>query len=282
MNEIIRDLRIYLSENYKDKKDFLSLARLPLNLRSDFTTLKPEKSELNLNAFPVNSKGLPSKENVEKITTLKEETKTTYTNVNLDPEKAKRAVIKPKEIEEENSIETSTFLTAKIEASQIQKDPEIKVIYQKIAPHLKLYETPLDDSSAQAIRVASQKRSSLPLIPILYNHSISEHFEFLTNLAKAINTSFGTSSVVNIQEFEEKNLWKPLLAHADINLILIPYTLLKNSANLQSHIKEYPGRVLRSIEKIPLLPLTEISDSPIRKKEIWALLTKFFSKTAKR
>jgi hypothetical protein len=283
MIEIIRDLRAYLAENYKDRKDFLTLAKLPLNLQSKnkASTALPQKEVVN--QVQVNPNLRSSIPKVEKIAYREQ-------MVSEPKEKKEEVKNKPAENLEKNAIdfdadktsEAKGFITNKLEAGKVSIDPEMKRIYQKIAPHIKLHENPLDDQSAQKIRMAAEKRSSLPSIPIFFDHSIGEHLDFLTSLAKAINTSFGTSSVVNIHEFEEKNLWKPLLAHADINLILIPQSLLKKTSNLQSYVKEYPGRVLRSLEKIPLLPLTEISDSPIRKKEIWALLTKFFSKSSKR
>jgi hypothetical protein len=283
MIEIIKDLRAYLAENYKDRKDFLSLAKLPLNLQSQKINPKvlPQKGLTNKAQAILSSpnSALNQTKNVsEKSIYQEKKTK------NEEPKNKPAENLEKTDSGSDNYLinEPKDFITTKLEAGKLSIDPEMKRIYQKIAPHIQLHELALDDQSAKRIRQAADKRSSLPSIPIFFDHSIGEHLDFLTSLAKAINTSFGTSSVVNIHEFEEKNLWKPLLAHSDINLILIPQSLLKKTSNLQSYVKEYPGRVLRSLEKIPLLPLTEISDSPIRKKEIWALLTKFFSKSSKR
>ncbi len=191
------------------------------------------------------------------------------------PEPIKKEIIDTEELEEEPA--PHSFIADKPKAEAFSIDNEMQTLYKKIAPQMKLFNNPLKDDVAKQIRMASNKRSDLPEIPILFDHSIQEHLDFLTNLAKAINASFGKSSVVNIHEFEEKNLWKPLLTNSQIRLIIIPSSLLKHSPNLHMLSKEYPGRLLKSVEKIPLLALSDISDSPIRKKEIWSTLTRFFT-----
>jgi hypothetical protein len=244
MQQIIQDLKTYLVENFDKEKDILFIKNIPLKER-------PEKKETPVTKAIVFH--APIKK--EKPLTLKEEP--------IEEEAPKAA---PSFIAEKPKVEASTL------------DSDMHALYQKIAPKLKLFDKPLDDAVARQIRLASNKRSDLPEIPVLFDHSIQEHLDFLSSLAKAINSSFGKSSVVNIHEFEEKNLWKPLLAHSQIRLIIIPSSLLKHSPNLLYLSKEYPGRLLKSVEKIPLLALTEIQDTPIRKKEIWNLLTRFFSK----
>lgn len=241
MNHIIRDLKTYLIENFGDKRDFLILQDIALSS----PTLK--KKEASIVVQPAPKKPEPIKH-------------------------------ESKETEEEEIKAPLSFIAERPKVEALSLDGEMNALYKKIAPHMKLSSTPLKDDVAKQIRLASNKRSDLPEIPVLFDHSIQEHLDFLTNLAKAINTSFGTSSVVHIHEFEEKNLWKPLLAHSQIRLIIIPSSLLKHSPNLYTLCKEYPGRLLKSVEKIPLLSLSEISDSPIRKKEIWSTLTRFFSK----
>ncbi len=238
MNQIIHDLKTYLSENFGDKRDFLILQDIALSS----SPLK--KQEVPIFIKPAVKKAEPVKQ----------------------------------EVTEEEIEEPLSFIAEKPKAEAFTPDNEMSALYKKIAPHLKLSSTPLKDDVAKQIRLASNKRSSLPEIPLLFDHSIQEHLDFLTSLAKAINTSFGTSSVVHIHEFEEKNLWKPLLAHSEIRLIIIPSSLLKHSPNLHTLCKEYPGRLLKSVEKIPLLSLSEINNSPIRKKEIWSILTRFFTK----
>ena len=174
----------------------------------------------------------------------------------------------PKEVEA-----PPPFITEKLTITTTPIANEMHTIYKKIAPHMPLTKTPPDDVVAKQIRTASLKRSTLPEIPIF---SDLEHKDFLTQLATAIHTHFGTSSIVSITEFEEKNLWKPLLVGSNVRLIILPETLLKHSPNLLHLTKEYPGRVLKSIEKIPLLALTDLRNTPIRKKEIWSLLQRFF------
>ena len=246
MNQIIHDLKIYLCENFGDKKDFLILQDISLSS----PVVKKKESSIVVNHIPKK----------------------------LDPITPELVKAVQKETEEDEVSTPLSFIAEIPKAEALSPDSEMSALYKKIAPHMKLSSTPLKDDVAKQIRLASNKRSDLPEIPVLFDHSIQEHLDFLTNLAKAINTSFGTSSVVHIHEFEEKNLWKPLLAHSQIRLIIIPSSLLKHSPNLHTLCKEYPGRLLKSALKIPLLTLSEISDSPIRKKEIWSTLTRFFTK----
>ena len=189
-------------------------------------------------------------------------------------------VISKEELPEEKKEPEKSFISEKINLEAVTVDKEMSALYAKIAPKMKLNSTPLNDDAAKQIRLASNKRSDLPEIPVFFNHSIQADLDFLTSLAKAINTSFGTSSVVNIHEFEEKNLWKPLLAHSKIKLIIIPSTLLKKSVNLHMHTKDYPGRLLKSVEKLPLYALSEIQNTPLYKKEIWNTLNRFFTRPA--
>lgn len=248
MEQIIKDLKTYLLENFGDKKDFLFLKEISLR--------EPIKK---IESSPV--KKFVSPPHIRK---------------------EKPIIEKPKVIEEADLEEVAppppSFIAEKPRATLMTENTEMFALYKKIAPTLKLFDKPLDDTVAKQIRLASNKRSDLPEIPVFFDHSIQEHLDFLTNLAKAINTSFGKSSVVNIHEFEEKNLWKPLLANSQIRLIIIPSVLLKHSPNLHTATKEYPGRLLKSVLKTPLLALTDIQDTSIRKKEIWSILTKFFSK----
>ena len=241
MQDIIRDLKTYLLENFGNQNDFL--------LSYDLSVSKAPVKKVT----PSFKQAPPPKV----IAPKKEEPKA------------------PPEPEEE-IIPPPSFTSEKPKVVAHSLDPNMQALYKKIAPQMKLYDEPLKDDLAKQIRLAAGKRSSMPEIPILFDHSIQEHLDFLTSLSKAINASFGTSSVINIHEFEEKNLWKPLLAHSQIRLIIIPSSLLKHSSNLNQLTKEYPGRLLKSVEKIPLFALSEISDSPIRKKEIWGTLTRFF------
>ncbi len=245
MQQIIRDLKTYLLENYKDKTDLLIFQELVLSTPAT-------KKRKSIIIKPPEKKSEPIK---------KEEPK--KEDPDLDPEPESTPI---------------SFIAEKPKATAQTADSEMNALYKKIAPHMKLSDKPLKDDIAKQIRLASNKRSDLPEIPVLFDHSIQEHLDFLTSLAKAINTSFGKSSIVHIHEFEEKNLWKPLLAHSQIRLIIIPSSLLKHSPNLHTLCKEYPGRVLKSIEKIPLLALTEINNSPLHKKELWNTLTRFFTK----
>ncbi len=246
MQELIQDLKTYLLENFGDKKDFLMLHSI--------VPLKPA---------------------------LKKETVILRPQIPVPPKKVVPDIKKEEIVEEETlPSEALSFTSEKPKVEAHVVDKEMNALYAKIAPKMKLIETPLNDDAAKQIRLASNKRSDLPEIPVLFDHSIQDHLEFLTSLAKAINTSFGKSSVVNIHEFEEKNLWKPLLAHSQIKLIIIPSTLLKHSVNLHMLTKEYPGRLLKSVEKLPLYALSEIQNSPLYKKEIWNTLTRFFTKVS--
>ncbi|MBM3192827.1 MAG: hypothetical protein FJZ59_01160 [Chlamydiae bacterium] len=247
MEELIKDLKTYLLENFTDKKDLLFLKSIPF--------LEPVKKT---QAPPVKKFITPSY--IKKEKPLNE-------TVIIEEPIAQDVVVPP-----------PSFIAEKPKVALLSQDKEMHALYTKIAPSLKLFDKPLDDAVAKQIRIASNKRSDIPEIPVFFDHSIQEHLDFLTNLAKAINTSFGKSSVVNIHEFEEKNLWKPLLAHSQIRLIITPSSLLKHSPNLQTITKEYPGRLLKSVLKIPLFALTDIQNTSIRKKEIWGILTKFFSK----
>lgn len=230
MQEIIRDLKTYLIENYGDQKDFLMLQQVV---------------------------ALPKPKVIAKPTVV------------AKPPPLK----KPEPLEEPPLPPAPSFITEKHTATKTSMSEEMSSIYKKIAPRVSLVDTPLNDAVAKQIRQASTKRSDLPEIPIFAD---LEHFDFLTKLSEAITKNFGKSSLLSITEFEEKNLWKPLLANSPIRLIILPETLLKHSPNLLSLTKEYPGRLLRSIEKIPLLALSDLRDTPVRKKEIWALLERFF------
>lgn len=238
MQQLIQDVKTYLLENYGDEKDLLMLQMV--------ATAKP-----TVKKEPVIAKPLPYK-------------------------KQEPIFKKEEPIEDEEVLTPPSFIAEKPKISSFPFDESFKALYKKIAPHITLIDTPLKDDIAKQIRLASNKRSDLPEIPILFDHSIQEHLDFLTNLAKAIDAKFGKSSVISIAEFEEKNLWKPLLSHSTIRLIIIPAALLKRSPNLLSLTKEYPGRLLKSVEKIPLLSLSEINSSPTHKKEIWNTLTRFF------
>jgi hypothetical protein len=240
MQQIISDIKMYLIENYDEKGNLLFLEQL--TLKEDFSK-KPTLAPIQPKAAIQPKKITPPIEKIEEV-----------------------------EVEEP----PPSFIAEKPVVTQAPMDGDIAALYKKINPAAKLFDSPLNDDVAKQIRMASSKRSDLPEIPVLFDHSIQADLDFLTSLAKAINTSFGTSSVVHIHEFEEKNLWKPLLAHASIRLIIIPSSLLKHSPNLHTLCKEYPGRLLKSVEKIPLLALTDISNSPLRKKEIWSTLTRFF------
>ncbi len=250
MQEIVCDLKRYFLETYGEKGSFLFLEQIPFG--------------------PPIKKTAPPTQPLPLMKSIAKEIKQS------DPKQDKI-----EEFEEPQAVETPlSFIAEKPVVTPTPIDSDIATIYKKINPKAKLFDSPLNDDIAKQIRMASNKRSDLPEIPLLFDHSIQADLDFLTSLAKAINTSFGTSSVVHIHEFEEKNLWKPLLAHASIRLIIIPSSLLKRSPNLHTLCKEYPGRLLKSVEKIPLFALTDISNSPIRKKEIWATLTRFFKHPA--
>ena len=162
-------------------------------------------------------------------------------------------------------LPTSTVPEPLKQASHAPFKEEIETIYKKIAPNLLLTES---------------LTKNPPKVPLFFDPSLEKHLTFLTSLAKAIDHTFTPSSLFTITKFETENSWKELLVEAQFDLIIIPETLLQNSKNLLNLCKVFPKKILRQVGKTPLLSLAKIDPSPLYKKELWTLLTRFFSRSS--
>ena len=137
----------------------------------------------------------------------------------------------------------------------------LSALYQKLSPQTTLIPEPLPDQT-----------TSVPLPDVcLFGED-----PFLEKLCGAITQHFCKAELLNTADFEQKNLWSTLLSKP-IRLFVIPEEVWKSSPHLSALTKEFPGRILKMVERIPLLTI-QSTDTPENKKAIWAILKRFFEK----
>ena len=146
-------------------------------------------------------------------------------------------------------------------------------LLKKVEPDLFLHEKIPSDHKAKRIKEAWKIKEGTPDIPILTHGG--QNLPFLTNLAKAIETRFSSSRVIDVKQIEQEKKWDLFLSSPQLRLIIAPDATLWDSKEILTFYKENPQKGVRHLGKVPLLLLPDLSlyyKDPYLKRSLWNVI----------
>lgn len=182
-----------------------------------------------------------------------------------EPKKNEEVKTKPAPSFDLNVPKTDTYLP----------NAQMAQIFSQIAPELFLHTAPPNDARAKKMKEGWREKRLVPSIPILVSGGHCR--SFLENVAKAIDTTFGSSRIVDIEAFEKEDKWDLFFSSEDLKLIIIPDLFLWGASGLMKRYKEFPQEKTRFLEKIPLLLLADPAlylKDPSLKRSLWTMVCK--------
>ncbi|MCF7806712.1 MAG: hypothetical protein K9M07_03850 [Simkaniaceae bacterium] len=203
----------------------------------------------------------------------------------VPPQLVKRDFLHRKKVVIEKKAPTSKPQEVKkqsrtIELSPIQleeEDPlaDVARSFQQACPHILIHDAIPSDRKAKIVKNAWKIKRQLIDVPIFVSKELHPFLPFFHNLAKAIDIAFAPSKVIEIETFEQKNLWGELLDHKHIRLILCPDLVLWASPYLVTHYKRFPVKNAHRLNDIDLLLLSDPAlylKDPLLKRSLWNML----------
>jgi hypothetical protein len=148
-------------------------------------------------------------------------------------------------------------------------------LFAKIAPDLPLLKDIPDDTLAKNIAHRwKTKNKSAPVTLLTYSESAT-HQKLLQEIIKAIDVYFGPAKMVEAEEIEKEKQWEAFLSSDGLKLIIVcDYTLWQLN-ELMKFYKEIPSQSTRTLGKIPLFLLPDLSlylKDPLLKRSLWKAL----------
>ncbi|WP_194847085.1 hypothetical protein [Candidatus Neptunochlamydia vexilliferae] len=143
-------------------------------------------------------------------------------------------------------------------------------ILKEVAPDLYVHDTVPPDHKAKRVKEAWKEKQETPTFPILFQGA--PYRSFVTNIAKAIDLTYGTCRIV---EVEPQKKWDLFLESENLKLILAPDALIFGNKELLSFYQETPQQKVRTLGKVPLLLLPDLSlyyKDPYLKRALWNVI----------
>lgn len=141
---------------------------------------------------------------------------------------------------------------------------------KELDPELFLHEKIPSDFKAKRIKEAWKEQRVAPAIPILFQGT--QYRRFVQNIAKAIDLTFGSC---RIMEIEKGKKWDLFLKSPQLKLIIAPDTLIFGNKEILPFYQETPQQKSRKLGEVPLLLLPDLSlyyKDPYLKRALWNVL----------
>ena len=141
---------------------------------------------------------------------------------------------------------------------------------QKIDPALPFCQTIPNDSEAKQIKEGWKTRALTPAISILFQDKRSR--TFITHLAKAIDTVYGSCRTIDISFPPD---WDLFLHSKHLKLIIAPEKVIFETPPLLAFYREIPQKQVRTLGPTPLFLLSDFTlyiQKPTLKRSLWNAL----------
>ncbi len=146
----------------------------------------------------------------------------------------------------------------------------VRKVLKEIAPDLYVHDTVPSDHKARRVKEAWKEKRETPTFPILFQGA--PYRSFVANIAKAIDLTYGTCRIV---EVEPQKKWDLFLESENLKLILAPDALIFGTKELLSFYQETPQQKVRTLGNVPLLLLPDLSlyyKDPYLKRALWNVI----------
>lgn len=151
----------------------------------------------------------------------------------------------------------------------------MKTLLAKIAPELAIFDTVPSDEIAKKIATRWKTKNQSAPISVLSGNELPQYKKFLEEIAAALDVYFGPARIVQADPIEKEKQWEPFLASEGLKLIVVCDATLWQLQNLRQFYKETPTQGTRTLGKIPLCLLPDLSlyfKDPLLKRSLWKAL----------
>ena len=143
-----------------------------------------------------------------------------------------------------------------------QQEPTDNKVMRKLIsttlPTMQLLDSIPDDSEARRLSAEWKQPKSSPEVLILAFDETPSHLEFLTKMGNAISIHGYTINVVQAKKIEAEGTWEMLLT-TNVRLVLATHAGIHTLPGLTTFYMESAKGAKFTLNKIPLIPLSDIS-----------------------
>ena len=151
----------------------------------------------------------------------------------------------------------------------------IRTLLAQIAPQLQIIDEIPSDLNARQIATRWKTKNKSAPISILSSSELPEHKAFLNELAIALDVYFGPAKIIEAESIEQEKQWEPFLHAEGLKLIVMCDSSLWQLQELRKFYRETPAAATRTLGKIPLFLLPDLSlylKDPLLKRSLWNAL----------
>jgi hypothetical protein len=150
-----------------------------------------------------------------------------------------------------------------------------KSLFAKIAPGVPIVEEIPNDAIAKKIGGRWKTRNQTAPLSILHFTEPPEQKMLLEGIAMALDVYFGPARLIAAESIEKEKQWEAFLAVPDLKMIFACDYTLWQLRDLMRFYKETPAAGTRTLGKVPLFLLPDMSlylKDPLLKRSLWKAL----------
>jgi len=145
-------------------------------------------------------------------------------------------------------------------------------LFAKIAPEIPLFKEIPSDAFAKRNANRWKTRNQTAPISVLFLSEPEKQRAFLKELSIALDVYFDPSHLIQAEQIEKENQWEAFLSADKLKMVFAVDSTLWQLSRLMQHYKENPTTGMRSLKKIPLFLLPDLSlylKDPLLKRSLW-------------
>ena len=151
----------------------------------------------------------------------------------------------------------------------------LKALFAKIAPDLLVLDEIPSDAWAKKVAHRWKTKNQTAPLSILYSGEPPEQKALLEEIARALDVYFGPARLVAAEQIEKEKQWEAFLSVPELKMVFACDYTLWQLGDLMRHYKEMPTQGSRTLGKVPLFLLPDMSlylKDPLLKRSLWKAL----------
>ncbi len=152
---------------------------------------------------------------------------------------------------------------------------DFKQLFRKIAPHIAFVEEVPSDRKAEQLNRRWQTKSQAAPLSLFYMQESEPERLFLGRIQIALSTSWAPATLISAASIEQEDQWETFLLAPELKGMILSESTLWQLPRLIRFYTENPTQGTRSLGKVPLLLLSNLSmylNNPSLKRSLWNLL----------
>ena len=179
----------------------------------------------------------------------------------------------PQPLPEKETEEIVTSVLAPL--SKPKPLSSVRALLAKIAPEIAIVDEIPSDLTARKIATRWKTKNQSAPISILSGGELPQYKAFLQELTIALDVYFGPAKIIEAEAIEKEKQWESFLNAEGLKLIIACDSSLWQLQELRKFYRETPAAATRTVGKIPLFLLPDLSlyfKEPLLKRSLWNAL----------